>query len=395
MSKYSTVSNSIFNEIKTSSDYEFPSKSLLRQYGSFEASSIFPKDESNAEIIIEVLKNSRTSAWIEEIKQGPTFKQYRFGFKRGTLRSSVLKQNDDFAQNLCVSSVRIIPPGQDNPFITIEVPNIKRFTVGFDKMVDSLKASKANIPMALGMDVNGELSVIDVAQMHHVLILGDTGSGKTVFINSFLNSILFSRTPDQVRILLADLGDYGLSVYNGIPHLISSVMTKSEDVLKAVEDLCSEMERRMVLFRDSRMKSIKAYNEWAEKNNEAKLPYIVFLIDEYAPLMVGFREQFEHWIKRITAVARFCGIHFVLATRSVCKDVVSSVISGNIPTVINFRTKDASELTTSVIRKDSANLLGRGDFILSRPHAETAQRFQGAFIDLEVSEIVSSLKKKD
>ena len=384
----------IFSEINSPGGYNYPNRILLNHYGGFESKSIPPSDDPDATVVIRVLENNGTSSWVEEIKQGPTFRQYKIGFKRGTLRSSGLKHNDDFAQNICVSSVRIIPSGQDNPFITIEVPNKKRFTIGFDKMVDSLKASKANIPMALGMDVNGELSVIDVAQMHHVLILGDTGSGKTVFINSFLNSILFSRTPDQVRILLADLGDYGLSVYNGIPHLLSSVMTKPEDVLKAMEDLCSEMERRMVLFRESSTNSIKVFNDVAGKNNESRLPYIVFVIDEYAPIMIGFKNQFEHWIKRITAVARFCGIHFVLTTRSVCKDVVSSVISGNIPTVINFRTKDASELTTSVIRKDSANLLGRGDFLFSRSYSGTAQRFQGAYIDLEVGEIVSSMKKK-
>ena len=107
--------------------------------------------------------------------------------------------------------------------------------------------------------------------------------------------------------------------------------------------------------------------------------------------MIGFKDQFEHWIKRITAVARFCGIHFVLTTRSVGKDVVSSVISGNIPTVLNFRIKDASELVKSVINKDSANLLGRGDFLFSRPYSGTAQRIQGAYIDLEVSEIVGFL----
>lgn len=139
---------------KSGCRYEFPSKSLLKQYGGFEPNSVNTADDPDAGIIIEVLKNNGTSAWIEEIKQGPTFRQYKLGFKRGTLRSSVLKKNEDFVQNLCVSSVRIIPPGQDNSFIIIEVPNRKRFTIGFDEMVDSVKASKANIPMALGMDVS-------------------------------------------------------------------------------------------------------------------------------------------------------------------------------------------------------------------------------------------------
>lgn len=389
-----TVSDSTYSRINTSNGYEIPSKNLLRQYGSFEASSLFQRDDPDAEIIIEVLKNRGTSAWVEEIKHGPTFKQYRMGFKRGTLRSSVLKQNDDFAQNLCVSSVRIISPGQNNPFITIEVPKRKRFTVGFDKVANLLKNSNANIPMVLGMDVSGDFYVIDVAQMHHMLLLGDSGSGKTICVHGLVNSILYSRTPEQVMLLMADLGDYGLPVYNGIPQLLSPVMTNPEEVLKAVEDLCSEMKRRMVLFRDSRMKSIKAYNEWAEKNNKAKLPYIVFIIDEYAPLMVGFREQFEHWIKRITAVARFCGIHFALTTKNLSKDVVSSVISYNSPTVICFRIKDASGLATSIIDKDAANLLGRGDLLFSKPYSGTVQRFQGPFIDLEIREIVESMKKK-
>ena len=388
-----TALGCIFNEINTSNGYEFPSKNLLKKYGSFEAGSVSPESDSDAEIIIEVLKNNGTSAWIEEIKQGPTFRQYKIGFKHRMLRSSVFKQNEDFAQNLCVSSVRIIPPGQDNSFIKIEVPNRKRFTIGFDRMVDSVLASRANIPMALGMDVSGDSIVIDVTQMHDMLLLGDSGSGKTISIHSLLNSILYSRTPNQVRILMADLGDRELQVYNGILHLISTVMTKPEVVLKAMEELCCEMERRMILFRDSGTKSILTYNEEAEKTNVAKLPYLLFIIDEFAPLMIEFGKQFEYWIKRISAVARFCGIHLVLATKHINKDVVTSVISSNISTVIAFRIKD--DIGLSALKYlDVANLLGRGDLLFSGLYSSTVTRIQGPFIEPEVNEIVEFLKGK-
>lgn len=256
-------------------------------------------------------------------------------------------------------------------------------------------ASAASVGLAnAGPYISGDSIVIDVTHMHHMLILGDSGSGKTVSIHSLVNSILYSRTPDQVRILMADLGDCELQVYNGIPHLVSPVMTKPEVVLKAMEELCCEMERRMILFRDSGTKSILAYNEEAEKTDVEKLPYIVFIIDEFAPLMLGFRSQFEHWIKRITAVARFCGIHFVLATKNTDKNVITGVIIGNMPSIINLRIKSESGLAEDIVDMDAANLLGRGDLLFSRPYSGMVQRIQGSFIDPEVSEIVEFIKGK-
>ena len=367
--KYKTDNNS----------YIFPLKSNLAHYP-FNCCKIEPINDPNVKTIAEAFNQFKTDIWVKDIIQGPTFTQYRFDFKHGTLKSQLLKQPEYFAQNLCVSSVRIVPPSSENPYIIIEVPNANRFTVGFDSMVDSVQASKANIPMGLGVDINGTPNVVDLTQMQHLLLLGDSGSGKTIFIHSLINSVLFSRTPHQVKLLMADLNGFELPTYNGIPHLLSPVMSNQEDVLKALEDLCAEMERRMGLFYESRTKSIVAYNEYAEKNNKERLPYIAFIIDEFEPLMVKFREQFEHWIKRITAVARFCGIHLILATKHIDKEVITRVIRFNIPSVITFKVKDTSDVKAGIIDKDAASLLGRGDLLFTEPGSDTGRRLQGAFI---------------
>lgn len=373
--------------------YGFPPKNILHHYNEPGFCPIDPLADSTAIILLKILKQNGINAWVEEIKQGPTFRQYKLGFERGTLKSAVLKHNNDFAQNLCVASVRIIPPKPENPFIIIEVPNETRFTVGFDKMIDKLEASEARIPMALGMDVDRDPLVIDVALLRHMLLLGDTGSGKTICIHSLVSSILYSRAPSQVRFLIADLNDYELPVYNGIPHLLSPVITEPEKALNAMGNLCSEMERRMILFRDNNMKSIGNYNEYAKDIQKPELPYIVFIIDEYEQLMISYRKQFEYWIKRITTVAYFCGIHLIFSTKSLSKDIVSGVLSSNIPTVINFKIKDSDSALT-MIPKDASNLLGRGDLLFSRPYTGETQRIQGSFIDPEISEIVEFFKRQ-
>ena len=149
----------------------------------------------------------------------------------------------------------------------------------------------------------------------------------------------------------------------------------------------------MILFRDNNMKSIGNYNEYAKDIQKPELPYIVFIIDEYEQLMISYRKQFEYWIKRITTVAYFCGIHLIFSTKSLSKDIVSGVLSSNIPTVINFKIKDSDSALT-MIPKDASNLLGRGDLLFSRPYTGETQRIQGSFIDPEISEIVEFFKRQ-
>lgn len=374
-------------------EYRFPPKSILQHYSEPDSFGIDPSTDTRTDIMIKVFKQFGTEVWIEGIKQGPTFRKYRFGFKQGTFNSSILKHSSSFSYNILADDVRIIPPGPGNPSICVEVPNEKRFTVGFDCIVDALKVSTARIPMALGKDVSGESVVTDLAELQHVLLLGDEGSGKTICINSLINSILYSRTPAQVQLQIADCNYQGHSVYNGIPHLISPVMTDPQEVLKSMEGVCLEMERRMVLFKESGAIGIRAYNSFMEQKGEenSSLPYIVFIIDEFEPLMDGFKTEYEFWIKRITAVARFCGIHLILSTKHVNRNIVTDVIRLNIPSRLMFRVCDDHYEKKRLFDSDAPKLEPRGDFLIYAPGSRAANRIQGAFIDAEIEKIVGSI----
>ena len=374
----------------------FPPKTVLRHYGTIDCHDINPQSDSQVGILEKSFKKYGIDVWIEEIKQGPTFRQYRFRFDQGSFNSRILRNTREIAQNLLVFDVRIVPPDPGNPFILVEVPNKMRFTVGFDSMVGALEVSKVRIPMALGMNVDGVPVVADASKMEHLLILGDEGSGKTVCIHSLINSILYSRTPDQVQLYVADCYFQGYSVYNGIPHLLAPVITEPQVVLDTMEKICNEMERRMTLFKESGKSCIYSFNEFLEHKGETKsmLPYIVFVIDEYEPLITGFRSKFEYWIKRITTVARFCGIHFVLSTKHVNRDTVSQIINLNIPSRLYFRVQNAGAEKRCIVDPDASRLELRGDFIYPGAPTNGSKRIQGAYINSEISSIVEWVRDR-
>lgn len=375
----------------------FPPKSVLRHYGSIDCHDVNPRSDSQVGILEKCFKKYGIDVWIEEIKQGPTFRQYRFGFDQGSFNSRILKKNREIAQNLLVSDVRIVPPGSGNTLILVEVSIKKRSTVGFDSMVGTLETSIARIPMALGIDVDGVPVVIDVSKMHHLLILGDEGSGKTMCIHSLINSILYSRTPDKVQFYMADCNFQGHSVYNGIPHLLAQVITEPQAVLDKMEELCNEMERRMTLFKESGKSCISSFNEFMEHKGETKsmLSYIVFIMDEYEPIITGFRSRFEYWIKRITTVARFCGIHFVLSTKYVNRDTVSQVINLNIPSRLYSRIQNVGTGKSRIVDPDASKLELRGDFIYPGTPTSGGSRIQGTYINSEISSIVEWVRNKN
>ena len=375
--------------------YRFPPKSILHHYGEIDSFKINPSTDVQADILVKVFKQFGTEAWLERIFQGPTFRQYRFGFEKGTFNSSILKDACTFSHNILADDVRIIPPGPNSPFICVEVPNEKRFTVGFDCMVNALEKSKAWVPMALGMDVKRVPLVADISKMNHLLLLGDEGSGKTVYIHSLVNSILYSRTPDQVQLYIADCNFQGHSVYNGISHLLAPIITEPQVVIDAMEKLCNEMERRMELFLESGESCIWAFNESMAKKGEPKymLPYIVFIMDEIEPIVAKVGDKFEYWIKRITAVAKYCGIHFVLSTKHADRNTVSQVINLNIPSKLYFRVHNAEMNYECIADPESARLEPRGDFIYPDANTGDIKRIQGAYIDSEISDIVEWIRE--
>ncbi|MBR6348466.1 MAG: DNA translocase FtsK [Spirochaetales bacterium] len=375
-------------------DYKFPPESLLKHYPSSAQVYEDPENDPDGRIIVETFRQFRIETTLIGVQHGPTFTLYELTLAKGIKVSSVLGYSDNIAMELSVDDVRILAPIPGKSAIGVEVPNKKRDIIGFDAMMPALKAKYYKIPMVLGKNITGDSIVIDVAKTPHLLVAGTTGSGKSVCINGLICSVLYTKTPKEVRMILVDPKMVELSLYNGIPHLLTPVITDAKKALKAMNFVVDEMERRMQLFKNIGAKKIEEYNEKIVEKKMAcvKLPYIMVIIDEFADLMLAVGKELEQSIKRITAVARFCGIHLILATQRPSADVITGIIKSNIPTQIAFAVSNSMNSRIIIDSVGAEKLLGRGDMLYNNPEARQPQRIQGAFIDPEIEEIVSFVK---
>ena len=375
-------------------DYKFPPETLLKHYQVSAKIYEDPENDPDGQIIVETFRQFRIETSLLGVQHGPTFTLYELNLAKGIKVTSVLSLSENIAMELSVEDVRILAPIPGKPAIGVEVPNKKRDTIGFDVMMPALKAKYYKIPMVLGKTITGESIVIDVAKTPHLLVAGTTGSGKSVCINGLICSVLFTKTPKEVRMILVDPKMVELSLYNGIPHLLTPVITDAKKALKAMNFVVEEMERRMALFSSIGAKKIEEYNEKIveKKLARVKLPYIMVIIDEFADLMLAVGKELETSIKRITAVARFCGIHLILATQRPSADVITGVIKSNIPTQIAFAVSNSMNSRIIIDQVGAEKLLGRGDMLYNNPESRQPTRIQGAFIDPEIEEIVSFVK---
>ena len=375
-------------------DYKFPSESILKHYPISAKIYEDPENDPDGQIIVETFRQFRIETSLIGVQHGPTFTLYELNLAKGIKVTSVLSLSENIAMELSVEDVRILAPIPGKPAIGVEVPNKKRDTIGFDVMMPALKAKFYKIPMVLGKTITGESVVIDVAKTPHLLVAGTTGSGKSVCINGLICSVLFTKTPRDVRMILVDPKMVELSLYNGIPHLLTPVITDAKKALKAMNFVVEEMERRMAMFSSIGAKKIEEYNEKIVEKKLAreKLPYIMVIIDEFADLMLAVGKELETSIKRITAVARFCGIHLILATQRPSADVITGVIKSNIPTQIAFAVSNSMNSRIIIDQVGAEKLLGRGDMLYNNPESRQPSRIQGAFIDSEIEEIVSFVK---
>lgn len=374
--------------------YKFPPETMLRHYPT--SGTVYEDLENDPEgmIIVDTLRQFKIGTSLIGVQHGPTFTLYELELQRGIRVNSVLTLADNIAMDLSVASVRILAPIPGKSAIGIEVPNKKRDTIGFDVMMPALKSKNYKIPMVLGRTITGENIVIDLAKTPHLLVAGTTGSGKSVCINGLICSVLFTKSPKEVRMLLVDPKMVELSVYNGIPHLLTPVITEPKKAIKAMNFIVEEMERRMALFSSVGARKIEDYNEKIVEKGllRVKLPYIMVIVDEFADLMLSVGKELEASIKRITAVARFCGIHLVLATQRPSSDVITGTIKSNIPTQIAFAVSNALNSRIIIDTAGAEKLLGRGDMLYNSPEARVPERIQGAYIDSEIEEIVSFVK---
>lgn len=374
--------------------YEFPPESLLKHYPVSTKIYENPENDPDGQTIVETFRQFRIETNLVNVQHGPTFTLYELTLAKGIKVTSVLAYSENIAMELSVEAVRILAPIPGKALIGVEVPNKQRDPIGFDVMMPALKAKYYKIPMVLGKNITGDSIVIDVAKTPHLLVAGTTGSGKSVCINGLICSVLFTKTPREVRMILVDPKMVELSIYNGIPHLLTPVITEPKRALKAMNFVVDEMDRRMKLFSGIKAKKIEEYNEKIveQKMAREKLPYIMVVVDEFADLMLSVGKELETSIKRITALARFCGIHLILATQRPSNDVITGIIKSNIPTQIAFAVSNFINSKIIIDQSGAEKLLGRGDMLYNNPESRQPMRIQGALIDPEIEEIVSFVK---
>ena len=328
---------------------------------------------------------------VSQVQAGPVVTMYEFEPAPGVKIQKVVSLAEDLSLSLRAQSARIAPvPGK--AALGIEVPNRQRETVLLRDIINSegFRKSASCLTLALGKDIFGSPVSADLARMPHLLVAGATGAGKSVCLNSMITSILYKATPAQVRMLMIDPKLLELSFYEGIPHLISPVITGPKPAAEALKKMALEMERRYRLIASKGARGIEGYNKSAPE--EERLPYIVVVIDELADLMLSSASQVEDSIARLAQMARASGIHLILATQRPSVDVLTGVIKANFPTRIAFQVASRIDSRTILDAQGAEQLIGRGDMLLLSPGARV-MRVHGAYIsEQEITAVTGFVK---
>ncbi len=350
--------------------------------------------KGNAANIEQTLESFGITARVVEINLGPAVTQYALEVALGTKLSKVTALERDLALALAAptGTIRIEAPIPGRSLVGIELPNMSPEFVTIRKMLDSevMKKSSSKLAVALGLDVSGKPIIAEVGKMPHVLIAGQTGSGKSVCINTFMCSLLFRASPAELKLILVDPKRVELTGYNGIPHLLSPVITDPKEVVSALRWLQGEMDRRYKLFSQSGVRNIESYNDMS---GFQAMPYIVLFIDELADIMLFSPVEVEDAITRIAQMSRATGIHMVLSTQRPSVDVITGLIKANIPCRIAFAVSSQIDSRVILDTQGAEKLLGKGDMLYLPPDQAKPMRIQGAFVsDKEASALVSFLK---
>ncbi len=376
--------------------YTPPSISFLQDYPSY-SDKIDEATIQLGEIILQTMKDFHIEATSEDITIGPTVTMFEYRLAPGILVSKLNNIQSNLSMNLMGRSIRILTQIPGKQTVGVEVANSKRQVVGFKEMLPSIAGDKFKVPMILGKTITGEPVSLDVAKAPHLLIAGTTGSGKSVCVNSLICSILYTKSPKDVRLIMVDPKIVELSMYNGIGHLLTPVITEPKKVVKALEWLVDEMTRRYNIMRPYSVRNIVAYNEKIESGAFAaeKLPYIVLIMDEFADLMTTIGKEIEEKVGRLAAMSRAVGIHIVMATQRPSAEVVTGTLKSNIPARIAFAVSSGMNSRIILDSQGAENLLGKGDMLLLDPSKMGLQRIQGAFLsDTEVEKIVNYVRSQ-
>lgn len=336
-------------------------------------------------------------AKIRKVHVGPAVTKYEVYPDVGVKVSKILSLNDDIALALAAKEIRIEAPIPGKSAVGIEVPNQEISMVTLREVLESRKSDHhaSKLSIGLGRDISGNPVLANLATMPHLLVAGATGSGKSVCINAMITSILTWAKPNEVKMFMIDPKMVELNVYNGVPHLLTPVVTDPKKASQALKKVVDEMERRYELFSDSGTKNIESYNNWLRRKDDgaeakqALMPYIVVIIDELADLMMVASKDVEDAITRLAQMARAAGIHLIIATQRPSVDVITGVIKANIPSRIAFNVSSQIDSRTILDMGGADKLLGQGDMLFLPVGASKPTRIQGAFLsDDEVERIV-------
>jgi DNA segregation ATPase FtsK/SpoIIIE, S-DNA-T family len=404
--------------------YKRPSLNLLKRPSHAKPSQDFTSAvlRGTARLLEDVLADFGVKGEVKDIKPGPVVTLYELEPARGTKASRVVALADDIARSMSATAVRVaIVPGRN--VIGIELPNVRRDTVFLREILesDTFKAGEATLPLALGRTISGEPIVTDLARMPHLLVAGTTGSGKSVGVNAMILSLIYKLSPEECRFLMIDPKMLELSVYNGIPHLLTPVVTDPHKAVQALNWVVCEMEERYKRMSQLGVRNIDVFNN--RVRNSAKrgeqlartvqtgiddrtgqpifqqdvlqleaMPYIVVVVDEFADLMISAGKEIEIAVQRLAQMARAAGIHLIMATQRPSVDIITGTIKANFPTRISFKVASRIDSRTILNEQGAEQLLGQGDMLLSSGAGQLT-RIHGPFVsDEEIEAIVMSLR---
>lgn len=358
--------------------------------------------KETALLLQQTLKTFGVSATVTDISQGPSVTRFELQLGEGIKVNKIVNLADDLKLNLAAQDIRIEAPIPGKAAVGIEIPNKERLPVCIRELIESQEFKKANSKLSyvVGKDISGHTIVSDIAKMPHLLVAGSTGSGKSVFTNSIILSILYEANPDEVKMILIDPKVVEFSVYNGIPHLLLPVVTDPRKANAALAWAVAEMERRYKVFAEHNVRAIKAYNDLVAQGKvpavdgpPEKMPQIVIVVDELADLMMVASKDVEASICRIAQLARAAGIHLIIATQRPSVDVITGLIKANMPSRVALKVSSGVDSRTILDSVGAERLLGYGDMLFYPQGYSKPLRVQGAFVDdSEVQRVTEFLK---
>ncbi|MEN9634792.1 MAG: hypothetical protein RL077_3196 [Verrucomicrobiota bacterium] len=400
--------------------YQFPPLSLLKEQAKPASSNSEEEHRRNADNLLRILSEFGVEVTLGEIHVGPVITRYEVVPAAGVRVEKIAGLDKNIALGMRAQSVRILAPIPGKAAVGVEVPNQHPTPVGMRELLESEDWAqvRSEIPIALGKDVSGKPLLSDLSKMPHLLIAGATGSGKSVCINSIVASILYSKSPKDLRLIMVDPKVVELKIFNSLPHMLIPVVTEPKKVPAALKWLLGEMEQRYQIFAKANVRNIVGFNN-RKKNAQPvpppngqtafagvdplvnddleipeRLPYIVAIIDELADLMMVAPAEIETSIARLAQLARAAGIHLIIATQRPSVNVITGVIKANLPSRIAFQVASQVDSRTILDTKGADTLIGRGDMLFSPPGTSRLVRAQGAFVsDEEVQEMVEFLKR--